>query len=155
MGARPTHQELQGSEELRPVAMFAVSSSMQGGESSKHTFPSGVTVLAPGHVAFVLATARMGSTKEGFQRFAFTTTGSLAVLHRCVNLPMGCVDSQRWELIADLRDALRRQLEAEPADAAEGWRGAGPVLGDTEARERQHLTPARLSCYRSPRPAYR
>ena len=85
------------------------------------------TCLSPGHIAFVLSTAKLELTKSQLRRFSFTTRGELAVgflewhhptilddpwrnlstqvLHRCVDLPQGCLYGSAWEKVRLLRQA--------------------------------------------------
>ncbi|CAE8600625.1 unnamed protein product, partial [Polarella glacialis] len=122
---------------LKRVACFAVSASVRGGDQPNRNFPEGVTTLASGHIAFVLATASLDLSQLGLRRFGFTTTGSFAIFHRCVELPPGCVDKARWEKIRALRAALRAELEVSEADAGDAkWRSAAPVIWDSGVMKR-------------------
>ena len=63
---------------------------------------------------------------------SFTISGDLAILHRSISVPKGCVDKSRWDLICHLRAALRAAL-AVPELPRSGWlRGrAGTLLFDS------------------------
>ncbi|CAK9007158.1 Probable ATP-dependent RNA helicase spindle-E [Durusdinium trenchii] len=98
---------------LKPVASFAVAANVRGGQGPTNSYPEAVTVLSPGHIAFVLSTCKMETSKLGLRRFGFTTSGELAVLHRCVNLPSGCLYGAVWEKVRALREALRQELKFE------------------------------------------
>lgn len=94
-------------EKAAQVALFAVSATVSG---LFGRFPQGVTVLAPGHLAFVIATVGM-DLSGGKARLGFSKEGWLAVRHRFVQLPDECLDAARWEKIEALRSALRSQLQ--------------------------------------------
>ncbi|CAJ1360904.1 unnamed protein product, partial [Effrenium voratum] len=97
---------------LRPVASFAVAANVRGGLSPTNAYPEGVTCLGPGHLAFVLSTAKLELTRK-LRRFGFTTAGGLAVLHRCVDLPTGCLYGSVWAKVRHLRQALLDELQWE------------------------------------------
>eukprot|EP00913_Durusdinium_trenchii_P027606 g25893.t2 len=74
----------------------------------------------------------METSKLGLRRFGFTTSGELAVLHRCVNLPSGCLYGAVWEKVRALREALRQELKFEmpSKERGERWGGdAGACMG--------------------------
>jgi len=107
---------------------------VQGSDNPSRSFPQGVTVIPPGLLAFVLATAVLEVSRDGFRSFAFTVQGSLTVLHRSLKLPSNCIDRIRWVHIGRLRDLLRQELMTEeakhPADTP--WRQAPPLLANSE-----------------------
>jgi len=105
-------QEMKEGVPLKRVVAFAVCASIHGGEVKGKAFPTGVTFLSAGHIGFVLATANLQGAKLGLRRFGFTSLGALAILHRSVRLPSGCLDKLRWEHISRLRDALRAEMVA-------------------------------------------
>eukprot|EP00930_Biecheleria_cincta_P045190 TRINITY_DN31156_c0_g1_i1.p1 TRINITY_DN31156_c0_g1~~TRINITY_DN31156_c0_g1_i1.p1 ORF type:complete len:1684 (+),score=300.69 TRINITY_DN31156_c0_g1_i1:465-5054(+) len=118
---------------LKRVALFAVAANVRGGEQPNRTFPEGVTTLAAGHIAFVLACGNLEMSQLGLRRFGFTLSGAFAVLHRCVDIPAGCVDKTRWEKIRALRDALQGELKMEEACQEQGssWEKDPPLLYDS------------------------
>lgn len=123
---------------LRRVASIAVASTVVGGGSPSTAFPTGVTVLAPGHLAFVLVSANIEVTRHGFRRFGFATNGSVTALHRTLELPAGCVDKIRWMHIGRLRAALRAELEVPEPKPPDGtpWRSLAPaLLGNSEVAD--------------------
>eukprot|EP00435_Cladocopium_sp_Y103_P059752 s420_g21.t1 len=94
---------------LKPVACFAVAANVRGGHGPTNCYPESVTCLSPGHIAFVLSTTKLDLTRTQLRRFGFTTRGELAVLHRCVDLPSGCLYGAAWERVRLLRQAGRGQ----------------------------------------------
>ena len=100
-------------DKLKPVACFAVAATVRGGAAPTNCYPEAVTCLSPGHIAFVLSTTKLDLTKSQLRRFGFTTRGELAVLHRCVDLPPGCLYGSAWEKIRALRQALQKELQFE------------------------------------------
>eukprot|EP00930_Biecheleria_cincta_P046744 TRINITY_DN32280_c0_g1_i1.p1 TRINITY_DN32280_c0_g1~~TRINITY_DN32280_c0_g1_i1.p1 ORF type:complete len:1630 (+),score=254.37 TRINITY_DN32280_c0_g1_i1:68-4957(+) len=125
-------QPLKDGKSIQNIAMFAVASQGHGGEISGRIFPSGVTVLAPGHVAFILATAMLKKTPLGLRTIALTTTGSLAILHRSITLPSGVINPKRWELICELRSALQSALAIRETSQNTWLHGrAGTLLRDS------------------------
>lgn len=108
------------------VACVAVAASVRGGPGPTRSYPEGVTCLSPAHLGFILASAKLDCSKFGLRRFGFTMNGTLAVLHRCLQLPEGSLHRSVWEKIHALRQALRWELEANWAQ----WEGA-KVLYDS------------------------
>lgn len=118
--------------ERRNVALLAVASQAHGSEAPGRMFPTGVTLLAPGHAAFLLATATFKDVELGLKSFAFTSSGCLAVLHRSISLPNKCVDKSRWHLIVRLREKLREALTAPEVPQKYWLRGrAGTLISDS------------------------
>jgi len=125
-------QHLQDNAGMRNVAMLAVAAQAHGSEVPGRVFPTGVTLLTPGHIAFVLATVVMKTASFGLRSIGFTTSGALAILHRSISLPTRCVDSARWELICQLRYALRCALAVPDLPKSSWLRGsAGTLLADS------------------------
>jgi len=137
-----------GPTSLLPVALFAVSSSMRGGDDLTRIYPEGVTLLAPGHLLFVLATAAIGEVQSGLHQFGFTMDGSIGILRKGINLPDKCFSPERWELVRKLREEIREQLTAVPpdTDTSVEWMRSGDrvLLRDTpvEALVRELLPAA-------------
>eukprot|EP00929_Paragymnodinium_shiwhaense_P065800 TRINITY_DN32962_c0_g1_i1.p1 TRINITY_DN32962_c0_g1~~TRINITY_DN32962_c0_g1_i1.p1 ORF type:complete len:1408 (+),score=321.58 TRINITY_DN32962_c0_g1_i1:119-4342(+) len=122
---------------LRKVACFATCGHLQGSEKPGRVFPSGVTALAPCHLPFVLVSANVSAHEQNLKRFAFTTSGHLALLHRTFQLPDGVIDRHKWAGIAALRDALHRELQVDEKFVADGgsWKGHLPSLYDSEVKD--------------------
>uniref|UniRef100_A0A7S2K0Y4 Uncharacterized protein n=1 Tax=Zooxanthella nutricula TaxID=1333877 RepID=A0A7S2K0Y4_9DINO len=130
IGYVPRDPAAQAGQKLRRVAALAVASTVVGTANMANCFPTSVTVLGPGHIAFILVTAFLDTPRHGFRRFGFATNGSVTILHRCLELPPSCVDKIRWAHIARLRDALRRRdvaPRAHPRPRLRRQRARGPV----------------------------
>jgi len=94
--------------------------------------------LAPGHIAFILVTAKIQKEKNGFRSFGFLCNGSVTILHRCLSLPPACINGERWELMSRLRAAVRAELEVaeQPPDDGAPWRSLAPsLLGNSGVEE--------------------
>jgi len=123
------------SASLQHIAALAVSASVHAGEGHQVIFPDNVTVLPAGHIAFIIASAKHES-KNNFEKFGFTVDGSLAIGHRCVDLPKNSVDSRRWKLIVTLRDTIRHELASSLDKSNEWWvRGSKLLLWDTPVED--------------------
>eukprot|EP00927_Polykrikos_kofoidii_P071183 TRINITY_DN67490_c0_g1_i1.p1 TRINITY_DN67490_c0_g1~~TRINITY_DN67490_c0_g1_i1.p1 ORF type:complete len:1397 (-),score=254.43 TRINITY_DN67490_c0_g1_i1:108-3872(-) len=138
LGILANIQEPAQGQPLSPVAVFAVAATVNGGDSITRCFPTGATVLNPGHIAFALATAKLDTSVTGFKRFAFTVDGAFTVLHRSFDLPAGCIDRIRWDLISSLREEIRKALEAEDEFVEDGgsWGGHAASLFDSPVQEK-------------------
>ncbi|CAE7820137.1 unnamed protein product [Symbiodinium sp. CCMP2592] len=90
------------------VACVAVAASVRGGPGPTRSYPEGVTCLSPAHLGFILASAKLDCSKFGLRRFGFTMNGTLAVLHRCLQLPEGSLHRSVWEKIHALRQAVTK-----------------------------------------------
>lgn len=123
-------------QSMKRLAAFAVAASIHGGEAKGKAFPTGVTMLSPGHIGFVIATCKLDPALFGLRRFGFSTRGALAILHRSVNLPPGCLDKLRWERVCKLRESLQDELVAPEAHHHVGtWQREAPVIRDSPVEQ--------------------
>jgi len=131
-------QDLQEGKPMKRLAAFAVAASIHGGEAKGKAFPTGVTALSPGHIAFVIATCKIDAVHvNGYsiRRFGFSTRGALTILHRSVNLPAGCLDKVRWELVCQLRESLRQELVVPPSRHTGTWQREAAIIRDSPVEQ--------------------